>query len=323
MQLSSEKKTADMRGVYGDTLVELGRIYKEVVCVGADTTDSLKTKKFGDKYPDRMFNVGIAEANLVSIAAGLAIAGKIAFASTYAAFLPGRCLDQIRNAICYPNLNVKLVVSHAGLTVGPDGASHQQIEDFSTMRSIPNIRVIVPADAVSVKHLIKSIVQTPGPFYVRLARPSSDILYAEESLFKIGKGNILRDGSDATIIGCGLMVTRSLEAADILKRNESISCRVVDMFSIKPIDTDLVEKCGRETGSITTAEEHNVIGGLGGAVAEASTESYPVPIKRVGIHDAFGESARDEEIEALLEKYGLTSTEIARAVVEARGRSKR
>jgi transketolase len=323
MQLSSEKKTADMRGVYGDTLVELGRIYKEVVCVGADTTDSLKTKKFGDKYPDRMFNVGIAEANLVSIAAGLAIAGKIAFASTYAAFLPGRCLDQIRNAICYPNLNVKLVVSHAGLTVGPDGASHQQIEDFSTMRSIPNIRVIVPADAVSVKHLIKSIVQTPGPFYVRLARPSSDILYAEESLFKIGKGNILRDGSDATIISCGLMVTRSLEAADILKRNESISCRVVDMFSIKPIDTDLVERCGRETGAIATAEEHNVIGGLGGAVAEASTESYPVPIKRIGIHDTFGESARDEEIEALLEKYGLTSTEIARAVVEARGRSKR
>jgi transketolase len=323
MQLSSEKKTADMRGVYGDTLVELGRIYKEVVCVGADTTDSLKTKKFGDKYPDRMFNVGIAEANLVSIAAGLAIAGKIAFASTYAAFLPGRCLDQIRNAICYPNLNVKLVVSHAGLTVGPDGASHQQIEDFSTVRSIPNIRVIVPADAVSVKHLIKSIVQTPGPFYVRLARPSSDVLYAEESLFKIGKGNILRDGSDATIISCGLMVTRSLEAADILKRNESISCRVVDMFSIKPIDTDLVEKCGRETGAIATAEEHNVIGGLGGAVAEASTESYPVPIKRIGIHDTFGESARDEEIEALLEKYGLTSTEIARAVVEARGRSKR
>ncbi|MBV9178056.1 MAG: transketolase family protein [Nitrososphaeraceae archaeon] len=323
MQLSSEKKTADMRGVYGDTLVELGRIYKEVVCVGADTTDSLKTKKFGDKYPDRMFNVGIAEANLVSIAAGLAIAGKIAFASTYAAFLPGRCLDQIRNAICYPNLDVKLVVSHAGLTVGPDGASHQQIEDFSTMRSIPNIRIIVPADAVSVKHLINSIVQMHGPFYVRLARPSSDILYAEESLFEIGKGNILRDGSDATIISCGLMVTRSLEAADILKRNEGISCRVVDMFSIKPIDTDLVEKCGRETGAIATAEEHNVIGGLGGAVAEASAESYPVPIKRIGIRDTFGESARDEEIEALLEKYGLTSTEIARAVMDARGRSKR
>src|SRR5690348_12364747 len=157
MQLSSEKQTADMRGVYGDTLVELGRTDNKVVCVGADTTDSLKTKKFGDKFPDRMFNIGIAEANLVSIAAGLAIAGKIAFASTYAAFLPGRCLDQIRNAICYPSLNVKLVVSHAGLTVGPDGASHQQLEDFSTLRAIPNIQITVPADAVAARYLIRSI----------------------------------------------------------------------------------------------------------------------------------------------------------------------
>ncbi|HZD83374.1 MAG TPA: transketolase family protein [Nitrososphaeraceae archaeon] len=324
MQLSSERKTADMRGIYGDTLVEIGRTHRNVVCVGADTTDSLKTKKFGDKYPDRMFNVGIAEANLVSIAAGLAIAGKIAFAGTYAAFLPGRCLDQIRNTICYPNLNVKLVVSHAGLTVGPDGASHQQIEDFASMRSIPNMRVIVPADAVSVGHLIKIIAHTLGPFYVRLARPSSEVLYAEnETAFDIGKGNILRDGSDATIISCGLMVARSLKAAEILKREEDISCRVVDMFSIKPIDKDLVEKSGRETGAIVTVEEHNVIGGLGGAVTEASAESYPVPIRRVGIHDIFGESARDEEIDALLEKYGLTEKEIAQAVIEARSRSKR
>src|ERR1051325_5344273 len=207
MQLSDKNVISDMRTAYGKTLVELGAKDPNIVCLGADTTDSLKTKLFGDKFPDRMFNVGIAEANLVSIAAGLAISGKIAFASTYAAFLPGRCLDQIRNAICYPNLSVKLVVSHAGLTVGPDGASHQQIEDFSTMRSIPNMRVIVPADAVSVEHVIKSIAHTPGPFYVRLARPSSDVLYAEkETVFTIGKGNILRDGSDATIISCGLMV---------------------------------------------------------------------------------------------------------------------
>jgi transketolase len=176
MQLSSEKKSADMRGAYGDTIVELGKINHNIVCVGGDTTESLKTKKFGDYYPDRMFNIGIAEANLVSIAAGLAIAGKIAFASTYAAFLPGRCLDQIRNTICYPNLNVKLVVSHAGLTVGPDGASHQQIEDFSTMRAIPNMRVIVPADAIAVRQLIKIIAQIPGPFYVRLARPASQVI---------------------------------------------------------------------------------------------------------------------------------------------------
>src|SRR5215216_6942673 len=167
-----------MRSAYGETLVKLGGENPNVVCVGGDTTDSLKTKAFGVKFPDRLFNVGIAEANLVSIAAGLAIAGKIAFASTYAAFLPGRCLDQIRNTICYPNLNVKLVVSHAGLTVGPDGASHQQIEDFSTMRSIPNMRVIVPADAVSVRHLIRIVANTSGPFYVRLARPSSEVIYA-------------------------------------------------------------------------------------------------------------------------------------------------
>lgn len=323
MQLSSEKKTQDMRSVYADTLVELGRSNHEVVCVGADTTDSIKTKKFGDRYPDRMFNVGIAEANLVSIAAGLAISGKIAFASTYAAFLPGRCLDQIRNTICYPNLNVKLVVSHAGLTVGPDGASHQQIEDFSTMRSIPNMRVIVPADAVSVRHLIRIVAKTSGPFYVRLARPSSEVIYAENAMFELGKANILREGSDATIIACGLMVTRSLEAAHILERDQDISCRVVDMFSIKPIDKNLVAKCAQDTGAIVTAEEHNIVGGLGGAVAEASVETYPVPMKLVGINDTFGESARDEEIDLLMEKYALNSTSIAQAVVDIRSRIKK
>jgi transketolase len=323
MLLSNEQKYADMRGVYGETLVELGAANQNIVCVGADTTDSLKIKKFGDYYPDRFFNVGIAEANLVSVAAGLAIAGKIAFASTYAAFLPGRCLDQIRNAICYPNLNVKLVVSHAGLTVGPDGASHQQLEDFSTMRAIPNVRVIVPADAVATKYLIRSVALIPGPFYVRIARPLSEVLYEENAIFRIGTGNILRDGSDATIIACGLMVARALDAAKVLKSNNGISCRVVDMFSIKPIDTSLVAGCARDTGAIVTAEEHSMIGGLGSAVAESSSETYPVPIRRLGVRDTFGESARDEEIDALLEKYGLTTKEIARAVIECRGKSKR
>jgi transketolase len=324
MQLTSEKKSADMRGAFGDTLVELGKNNRNIVCVGGDTTESVKTKKFGDHYPDRLFNIGIAEANLVSVAAGLAIAGKIAFASTYAAFLPGRCLDQIRNTICYPNLNVKLIVSHAGLTVGPDGASHQQIEDFSTMRAIPNMRVIIPADAVSVRHLIRTIASTSGPFYVRLARPSSEIIYVEDEIsFNIGKGNILRDGSDATIISCGLMVIRALNAADILERDEGISCRVIDMFSIKPIDKDLITKSSKETGAIVTAEEHNIIGGLGSAVAEVIAENYPVPMRRVGIGDTFGESARDEEIDLLLEKYGLTAREITQAVIECRSRSKR
>src|ERR1044071_10413801 len=181
MQLSDKNVISDMRTAYGKTLVELGAKDPNIVCLGADTTDSLKTKLFGDKFPNRLFNVGIAEANLVSIAAGLAIAGKVVFASTYAAFLPGRCLDQIRNAICYPNLNVKLVVSHAGLSVGPDGASHQQIEDVSIMRSIPNMRVLVPADAISVKKLLEKIVNIPGPFYVRLARPSTEEIYSDES----------------------------------------------------------------------------------------------------------------------------------------------
>jgi transketolase len=321
MQLSSEKRIADMRGAFGDTLVELGKINRNIVCVGGDTTESLKTKKFGDHYPDRLFNVGIAEANLVSVAAGLAIAGKIAFASTYAAFLPGRCLDQIRNTICYPNLNVKLIVSHAGLTVGPDGASHQQIEDFSTMRAIPNMRVIVPADAVSVRQLIRIIADTPGPFYVRLVRPSSEVIYAEDEMtFNLGRGNILRDGSDVTIISCGLMVARSLRAAETLEQDDGISCRVIDMFSIKPIDKDLIAKCSKETGAIVTAEEHNIIGGLGSAVAEVTAENYPVPMRRVGINDTFGESARDEEIDMLLEKYGLTAKEITHAVVECRSR---
>jgi len=323
MLLSSEKKTADMRSAYGDTLVELGRDDPRIVCVGGDTTDSLKTKKFGDKYPDRMFNVGIAEANLVSVAAGLSIAGKIAFASTYAAFIPGRCVDQIRNAICYPSLNVKLVVSHAGLTVGPDGASHQQIEDIASMRTIPNMRVIVPADAVAVKHLIRTIARTPGPFYLRLARPSSEVIYADNSeSFLIGRGNVLEEGSDATIIACGLMVVRAIEAAMELKR-KGVSCRVVDMFSIKPIDSELVVKCAKETGAIATAEEHNILGGLGGAVSEVTAETYPVPVKRVGVRDTFGESARDEEIDTLLEMYGLTATEIAKAVLEARSRNRK
>lgn len=318
MLLSSEKKTADMRGAYADTLVELGRDDLRIVCVGGDTTDSLKTKKFGDKYPDRMFNVGIAEANLVSVAAGLATAGKIAFASTYAAFIPGRCVDQIRNTICYPYLDVKLVVSHGGLTVGPDGASHQQIEDIASMRAIPNMRVIIPADAVSVKHLVRTLANTPGPFYMRLARPSSEVIYADNAdSFELGRGNILAEGSDATIFACGLMAGRALDAAKAL-REKGISCRVVDMFSIKPIDDELVARCARETGSIATAEEHNILGGLGGAVSEVVTDTYPVPVKRVGVKDKFGESARDEEIETLLEQYGLTAADIARAVVEAR-----
>lgn len=323
MQLGNLKKTADMRSAYGETLVELGKEIPDLVCVGADTTDSLKTKKFGDKYPDRLLNLGIAEANLVSVAAGLAIAGKLVFASTYAAFLPGRCLDQIRNAICYPNLNVKLVVSHAGLTVGADGASHQQNEDFSVMRAIPNMKVLAPGDAVAVKHLTKLVARSQGPFYMRLARPSSEVIYSDENAeFAIGKGNLISEGNDATIMSCGLMVQRSIEAARVLIDKERISCRVIDMFSIKPIDHDMIYNAAKQTGVIVTAEEHNVIGGLGSAVSESCSEQYPVLVRRIGVKDTFGESARDDEIEELLIRYGLTSGEIVKAVVEARRASK-
>jgi transketolase len=285
----------------------------------------LKTANFGKKFPERFFNVGIAEANLVSVAAGLAYSGKTAFASTYAIFLPGRCVDQIRNAIAYPSpgdkkgLNVKLVVSHGGLTVGADGGSHQQIEDIAIMRVIPNMRVLVPADSTTVSKLTWMIAQQYGPFYMRMARSKTPIIHNDSQEFQIGKGIVLRDGSDCTIAACGITVKMALDAANILQQ-DGISCRVIDCFSIKPIDRDLLEKSARETGSIVTCEEHNIIGGFGSAVSEVVSESYPVPIRRIGVQDKFGESARDNEIPQLLEKHGLTSINIAKAVKEVRSK---
>lgn len=320
---TNEIRFSDMRSAYGDTLVNLGTKYPNIVCVGGDTTDSLKTKKFGEKFPDRLFNVGIAEANLVSVAAGLAIAGKISFASTYAAFIPGRCLDQIRNAICYPSLNVKIVVSHAGLSVGPDGASHQQIEDISIMRSLPNMRVLVPADAPSVKKLLEKIVTIPGPFYVRLARPSTEEIYSEESDFEIGKGRVVTDGSDLSIFACGTMVSASQNASSILKKEHGISSRVIDMYSIKPTDGDLIYKCTKETGSLISVEEHSIVGGLGSAISEVTSDICPTFVKKVGIKDKFGESARDEEIDILLDKYGLSPKEIVRNALELKKRERK
>ena len=317
---TNEIRFSDMRSAYGDSLVNLGIKNPNIVCVGGDTTDSLKTKKFGERFPDRLFNVGIAEANLVSIAAGLAIAGKISFASTYAAFIPGRCLDQIRNAICYPNLDVKIVVSHAGLSVGPDGASHQQIEDISIMRSLPNMRVLVPADAPSVKKLLEKIVNMPGPFYVRLARPSTEEIYSEESNLEIGKGKVVTDGADMSIFACGTMVSASQKASSILKKEHGISSRVIDMYSIKPIDADLIYKCTKETGSLISVEEHSIVGGLGSAISEVTSDICPTFVRKVGIKDSFGESARDEEIDSLLDKYGLSPKEIVRNAIELKKR---
>ncbi|MDE1863284.1 MAG: transketolase family protein [Thaumarchaeota archaeon] len=314
---------ADMRTVYGDTLIKVGEENPNVVVVGADTTDSLKTKPFGKKFPGRFFNIGIAEGNLITIAAGLANEGKIPFASTYAAFLPGRCVDQIRNSIAYPSrdgrkgLNVKMVVSHGGLSVGADGGSHQQIEDIAITRSIPNVSVMVPSDTVSVEKLVRLMVQQYGPFYMRMARSKTPIIHPQTQEFKTGRGIVLREGSDCTIAACGITVQMALDAADLL-RQEGISCRVIDMFSIKPIDSELLEKAARETGGIVTCEEHNIMAGFGSAVSEVVSGMYPVPIRRIGVRDQFGESARDSEVPMLLEKHGITSIHISNAVKDIR-----
>jgi len=319
----STEQFGDMRTEYSKSLIAVGEQDPNVVVLGADTTDSLKTAGFGKKFPKRFFNVGIAEANLVSVAAGLAYSGKTAFASTYAIFLPGRCVDQIRNAIAYPSpgdrkgLNVKLVVSHGGLTVGADGGSHQQIEDIAIMRVIPNMKVLLPADSVAVSKLTWIIAQQYGPFYMRMCRSKTPIIHNNSQEFQIGKAITVRDGSDCTIAACGITVKMALDAANLLNQ-DGISCRVIDCFSIKPIDKELLEKAARETGAIVTCEEHNVMGGFGSAVSEVISESYPVPIRRIGVQDKFGESARDNEISQLLEKHGLTPINITNMVKEAR-----
>ena len=315
----------DMRSEYSKTLIELGRENPNIVVLGADTTDSLKTSGFGKIFPNRFFNVGITEANLVSLSAGLAASGKISFASTYAIFLPGRAVDQIRNGIAYPSpgnkkgLNVKLVVSHGGLSVGPDGGSHQQIEDIAIMRAIPNFRVFIPADTFAVSKLTRLMANEYGPFYMRMTRSNTPIVHSESQDFQIGKGITVHDGSDCTIAACGITVRMALEAAESLQQ-EGISCRVLDMFSVKPIDAELLEKAARETGCIVTCEEHNILGGMGSAVTESVSERYPVPIKRIGAQDMFGESARDNEIPLLLEKHGITSFNMAKQVKEIRSR---
>ena len=309
----------DMRSEYARSLIRAGREHPGIVVTGADTTDSLKTSGFGKEFPDRFFNMGIAEGNLVTVSAGLAASGKTVFASTYAIFLPGRAVDQIRNNIAYPSpqgrkgLNVKLVVSHGGLSVGPDGGSHQQLEDIAIMRAIPNFRVLIPADTVAVSKLTALMAAEYGPFYMRMARPKTALIYKESQEFCPGRGIVIRDGSDCTLAACGITVHAAMEAAASLQK-EGISCRVLDMFSVKPLDHALLEKAARQTGCIVTAEEHNVLGGMGSAVAESVSESFPVPIRRVGAQDMFGESAKDDEIPLLLEKHGITPLNMARQV---------
>lgn len=300
---------ASMRDALADALLELGANDRRIVVLGADTSVSIKTSLFGERFPDRFFNVGIAESNMIGIASGLALAGKIPFVSTYSAFVPGKCLDQIRNAVAYPNLNVKIVSSHGGLTVGPDGASHQTIEDVAAMRAIPKMHVVVPADAPSAHSLVLKAAATQGPFYMRLSRPNVQNVHDSPSALEIGRASMLRDGADVTIVACGIMVSEALTAAENLAK-ESIQAEVIDCHTIKPLDTESLEKSARKTGAVVSAEEHNIIGGLGGAVAETLSESYPVRIERVGVRDTFGESGEHTE---LMAKYGLTSTDVSRA----------
>jgi transketolase len=304
-------RQAAMRDAYGEALLELGATNPDVVVVGADTTGSLKSGVFATKFPERFFNVGIAEQNLVSIAAGLALAGKVAYAGTYAIFVPGKSVDQIRNNICYPNLNVKIVCSHGGISVGPDGASHQQVEDIAIMRAIPRMKVIVPADAVSTKGSIMAISSIPGPFYVRLTRSSTPVVYENGFEYKLGAANVLRDGGDVVLFACGIMVPEAIRAADALHA-KGISAAVVDLHTIKPIDIDTIVKFAQGCGRVVTAEEHNIMGGMGSAVAEVLGEMRPTPMKRVGVMDTFGESGEAGE---LLKKYGLTAADIESAAL--------
>ena len=300
------------REAYGKALVELADKYDYVV-LDADLAEATKTVMFKKAYPDRFFDCGIAEGNMISVAAGLAAAGKMAFASSFAMFAAGRAFEQVRNSIGYPHLNVKIGATHAGITVGEDGATHQCLEDIALMRTIPGMTVINPADAVEAKAAVEAAMQTYGPFYLRFGRFACPVV-TEGHKFEVGKGMQLRDGKDVTIIATGFMVHLALEASEALAA-EGIDARVINIHTIKPLDKEIILKAAKETGAIVTAEEHSIIGGLGSAVAETVCEGCPVPMLRVGVEDRFGKSGK---VPPLLEEYGLTAANIAdkvRAVV--------
>ena len=297
------------RDAYGKTLLELGRENDRVVVLDADLSGSTKTALFAKEFPDRFFNAGIAEANMVGMAAGLAAGGMIPFASTFAVFAAGRAFEQIRQSLAYPSMNVKVVATHGGITVGEDGGSHQSVEDLAIMRSLPNMTVLCPADGPETTAAIRAAAAFHGPIYVRLGRGKVPVVFNKECSFEIGRGVTLRAGTDLTFITTGLMTAEALQAAEILAE-EKISARVVHMGTIKPLDIELVLKAARETGAVVTAEEHSVIGGLGGAVCETLAEGYPVPVERVGLRDQFGQSGTAEE---LLAHYGLTAAHLVEA----------
>jgi transketolase len=295
------------RVAYGTALAEIGS-NTDIIVLDADLSKSTRTDLFQKKYPERHFNMGIAEANMMAVAAGLATCGKIVFASTFAMFAAGRAFDQIRNSIGYPRLNVKICATHAGITVGEDGASHQAIEDIALMRAIPGMTVISPCDGPSTAALVRAAAIMNGPVYMRLGRLDVPVLHSDATVFEIGKSVTLRDGTDLTFIANGFMVAAALEAAGILQA-EGISARVIDLHTIKPIDKDAILAAARETGAIVTAEEHNVMGGVGSAVAEVVVTGCPVPMQLAGIEDVFGKSGKPAD---LIAKYGLTAETLVR-----------
>jgi len=308
----AEVKMDSTRDVYGKTLVELGKKNPNIVVLDADLSVSTKTSLFAKQFPERFFDVGVAEQDMISLAAGLATTGKVVFASTFAVFATGRAWEQVRASVAYPRLNVKIVATHGGITTGEDGVTHQATEDIAIMRVLPNITVVVPCDSIETAKAIEAVASAYGPAYVRLSRPKTPVLNSSDYQFKIGKGVVMAPGKDLTIVATGIMVAAALEAKETLQK-EGINARVVNMHTIKPLDNELLVQCARETGGIITAEEHSVLGGLGGAVAEVLAENHPTPLLRVGQRDIFAESGKPAE---LLEKYGMTASDIVRAAKE-------
>ncbi len=309
----NKKMIANPRDAYGETLVDLGGKNHDIVVLDADLSKSTKTILFAKKYPERFFEMGIAEANMISTAAGLASCGKIPFASSFAVFATGRVYDQIRMDVAYSKANVKIFATHGGISVGKDGASHQMIEDLTLMRVLPNMTVLAPSDAVQTRRIVELMATTEGPMYARIGRANASVLYKKEDLrdLELGKGLIVKDGSDVTIIACGTMVDQAVEAHEQLLL-DGVSARVVDMHTIKPLDEKLVIKCARETSTILTLEEHSIIGGLGGAISEILAESgLLTKFKRMGVQDIFCESGEPAE---LFEKYGLSTSHIVKNV---------
>ncbi|MDO8848174.1 MAG: transketolase C-terminal domain-containing protein [Coriobacteriia bacterium] len=312
----SEKRAT--REALGETLVELVAEGVDVVAVDADLSGSTTTAKLAKAHPDRFFNVGIAEQNMIGTAAGLAVEGKIPFTGSFAVFATGRAYDQVRNTVCYGGLNVKLAPTHAGITVGPDGGSHQMLEDIALMRVLPDMRVLVPADYVAAKAAIRLAAATPGPFYIRLGRAAVPVIYDEEYRFELGAARVLREGVHVTLAACGVMVEQALAAAEELEL-EGIHAEVLDIATIKPLPAEAIAASARKTGAVVTCEEHSIIGGLGSAVAEALGELAPVPLVRVGVRDVFGTSGEPAE---LMAHFGLTGADIAAAARELLSRRK-